>query len=152
MSETAATGQRIRGQCLCGAVQFEVDVPERQYSVCHCGMCRRWSGGPLMSVHCPEPNTEWRNDEGLTWYQGTPWAQRGFCARCGSSLFWRLAEQPEGMLIVSVDALEDADGFQARPAHLQRREAKQIRVRGRSAAGDGGGGVEGVWGRLARAH
>ena len=112
MTESTATGQRMRGQCLCGAVQFEVDVPERQYSVCHCGMCRRWSGGPLMSVHCHDPKTEWLNDEGLTWYQGTPWAQRGFCSRCGSSLFWRLAEQPEGMLIVSVDALEDADGFQ----------------------------------------
>ena len=39
MSESAATGQRMRGQCLCGAVQFEVDVPERTYSVCHCGIC-----------------------------------------------------------------------------------------------------------------
>lgn len=111
MSESEATADRIRGQCLCGAVEFEVDVPERTYSVCHCGMCRRWSGGPLMSVHCPEPDTEWLNDEGLTWYQGTPWAQRGFCSKCGSSLFWRLAEQPEGMLIVSVDALEDGGEF-----------------------------------------
>lgn len=111
MSESEATADRIRGQCLCGAVEFEVDVPHRTYSVCHCGLCRRWSGGPLMSVHCPEPDTEWLNDEGLTWYQGTPWAQRGFCSRCGSSLFWRLAEQPEGMLIVSVDALEDGGEF-----------------------------------------
>lgn len=111
MSESAANGNRMSGRCLCDAVRFEVDVPERTYSVCHCGLCRRWSGGPLMSVHCPEPNTEWLNDEGLTWYQGTPWAQRGFCSRCGSNLFWRLAEQPEGMLIVSVDALDDDDGF-----------------------------------------
>lgn len=111
MSESTATGARMRGQCLRSAVEFEVDVPERTYSICHCGMCRRWSGGPLMSVHCPEPRTEWLNDEGLTWYQGTPWAQRGFCSNCGSSLFWRLAEQPEGMLIVSVDALEDDGGF-----------------------------------------
>ena len=101
----------MRGQCLCGAVGFAVDVPKRTYSVCHCGLCRRWSGGPLMSVHCPEPKTKWLNNEGLTWYQGTPWAQRGFCSRCGSSLFWRLAQEPEGMLIVSVDALENATGF-----------------------------------------
>lgn len=112
MSETPAAANRMRGQCLCGAVHFEVDVPERTYSVCHCGLCRRWSGGPLMSVHCPEPQTEWLNDEGLTWYQGTPWAQRGFCSRCGSSLFWRLAQAPDGMLIVSVDALDDPAGFQ----------------------------------------
>ncbi|MDE2691576.1 MAG: GFA family protein [Acidobacteriota bacterium] len=111
MNESTAIGTRMRGQCLCSAVEFEVDVPERTYSICHCGMCRRWSGGPLMSVHCPEPNTEWLNDDGLTWYQGTPWAQRGFCSRCGSSLFWRLAQEPEGMLIVSVDALEDDGDF-----------------------------------------
>ncbi len=111
MSESESTADRIHGQCLCGAVEFAVDVPERTYSVCHCGLCRRWSGGPLMSVHCPAPDTEWLNDEGLTWFQGTPWAQRGFCSRCGSSLFWRLAEQPEGMLIVSVDALDDGGEF-----------------------------------------
>ena len=111
MSESTATESRMRGRCLCNAVEFEVDVPERTYSICHCDMCRRWSGGPLMSVHCPEPRTEWLNDEGLTWYQGTPWAQRGFCSRCGSSLFWRLAQEPEGMLIVSVDALEDDGDF-----------------------------------------
>ena len=111
MSESTASETRMRGQCLCSAVEFQVDVPERTYSICHCGLCRRWSGGPLMSVHCPEPNTEWLNDEGLTWYQGTPWAQRGFCSKCGSSLFWRLAQEPEGMLIVSVDALEDGGEF-----------------------------------------
>ena len=111
MSESETTRNRMRGQCLCSAVEFEVDVPERTYSICHCGLCRRWSGGPLMSVHCPEPNTEWLNDDGLTWYQGTPWAQRGFCSKCGSSLFWRLAQEPEGMLIVSVDALEDDGDF-----------------------------------------
>ena len=111
MSESTASETRMRGQCLCSAVEFEVDVPERTYSICHCGLCRRWSGGPLMSVHCPEPNTEWLNDEGLTWYQGTPWAQRGFCSKCGSSLFWRFAQEPEGMLIVSVDALEDDGEF-----------------------------------------
>lgn len=111
MSEPTTTGTRMRGQCLCSAVEFEVDVPERTYSICHCGLCRRWSGGPLMSVHCPAPKTEWLNDEGLTWYQGTPWAQRGFCSRCGSSLFWRLAQEPDGMLIVSVDALEDGGEF-----------------------------------------
>lgn len=111
MTESTANVDRMHGQCLCGTVEFEVDVPERTYSICHCGMCRRWSGGPLMSVHCPAPNTEWLNDEGLTWYQGTPWAQRGFCSRCGASLFWRFAQEPEGMLIVSVDALEDAGDF-----------------------------------------
>lgn len=29
MSESTTTGPRMRGQCLCSAVEFEGDVPER---------------------------------------------------------------------------------------------------------------------------
>lgn len=28
-------------------------------------------------------------DDGLRWYGASDSAQRGFCARCGSSLFWK---------------------------------------------------------------
>ena len=95
------------GGCLCGAVRFEVEVPDPRFSLCHCGMCRRWSAGPFMTVHSPGP---WRFVEaaGLAWYRGSQWAERGFCKTCGSSLFWRLAEQPDRMLIVSVEALDEA--------------------------------------------
>ena len=100
--------QRRTGGCLCGAVRFEVTVPEATYSICHCAMCRRWSAGPYMSVHCPGDAT-FPNDEGLAWYRGSKWAERGFCNKCGSSLFYRLAENPGALLVVAVDAIDDAD-------------------------------------------
>ncbi len=61
-----------------------------------------------MAVHCPGKPT-FTSLEGLAWYQGSDWAQRGFCARCGTSLFWRLAETPDAMTIVSAEAFDSAD-------------------------------------------
>jgi hypothetical protein len=60
-----------------------------------------------MAVHCPG-NAKFTKDEGLTWYRGSKWAERGFCARCGSSLFWRLADDPDAMLVVSAEAFDDS--------------------------------------------
>jgi hypothetical protein len=96
------------GGCLCGAVRFTAPVPEPKYSICHCHLCRRWCGGPLMSVHCPGPAT-FSRDEGLAWHRTSKWAERGFCKVCGSSLFWRLAKHPDQLLIVAADAFDEAD-------------------------------------------
>ena len=103
-----AENQTRPGGCLCGAVRFEVHVAEKKFNVCHCGMCRKWSAGPFMSVHCQGSGTFTKTD-GLAWYRGSKWAERGFCNRCGTSLFWRLAENPEAVLIVAADALDDAE-------------------------------------------
>lgn len=105
------TGEIRAGGCLCGAVRFEVEVPELTYAICHCGMCRKWSAGPLMSVHCPG-NATFTEDTGLAWYRGSEWAERGFCNTCGTSLFWRLANAPEELLIVSVEAFDTPDDFE----------------------------------------
>lgn len=96
------------GGCLCGAVRFEVPVPAATFGVCHCSMCRKWSAGPFMAVHCPGA-AKFTKEDGLAWYRGSEWAERGFCSRCGSSLFWRLAAAPERELIVSVDAFDEAE-------------------------------------------
>ena len=99
---------RRSGSCLCRAVRFSVSVPDPTFSICHCGFCRRWVGGPLMSVHCPG-DAEFDGEGDLASYRSSKWAERGFCRTCGSSLFWRLAEDPGAMLIVAVDALDDAE-------------------------------------------
>jgi len=33
------------GKCLCGAVRYSVDLESTDLRVCHCSMCRRFSGG-----------------------------------------------------------------------------------------------------------
>lgn len=36
------------------------------------------------------PNLNLLSSEGLKWYRSSDKARRGFCANCGSTLFWRL--------------------------------------------------------------
>lgn len=43
--------QEKHGSCLCGAIHLSVSLDNASVSACHCSMCRKWSGGPLMVVH-----------------------------------------------------------------------------------------------------
>ena len=95
------------GKCLCGAVQFRLAEAPREVGVCHCGMCRKLNGGlPAAAANIPRPVFD--ADNALKWRQSSPWGQRGFCAECGTQLFWRPADENENEgWVVSVGALEN---------------------------------------------
>lgn len=101
---------RRAGGCLCGAVRFEATVPEAVFGICHCDMCRKWCSGPFEAVHCEGP-VEFQAQDALAWYRSSQWGERGFCGTCGTNLFWRMAEEPDGMLGVSVEAFDEKEDF-----------------------------------------
>jgi hypothetical protein len=75
------------GKCLCGAVRFTAENVKSEHSACHCGMCRRWSGGsPFFAVRADDVKFE--GEENVGRYDSSDWAQRGFCKTCGTSLFY----------------------------------------------------------------
>lgn len=80
------------GGCLCGAVRYAAAGPLRDVLVCHCVDCLRFHGGPGYYSSLPKSDLELVEQRGLRW-RATPTsdaaAERGFCAECGSSLFWR---------------------------------------------------------------
>lgn len=80
-------GFEVTGRCLCGAIGFSGRVAGPEFSACHCGQCRRWSGyiwaGVAVADLVIAPN------DSLRWFRSSDAAERGFCATCGSSLFWR---------------------------------------------------------------
>jgi len=82
------------GQCLCGGIHFTVKDMNNNVDACHCGMCRKWGGGPLMSVRCGK-GVIFEGEENISVYNSSEWAERGFCKRCGSHLFYRLKESNE---------------------------------------------------------
>lgn len=97
-----------KGQCLCGSVKFTLQLLQSAVHVCHCGMCRKWgAGGPAITADCT--NVAFDVDEGLAWYDSSEWAQRGFCQRCGSSLFYRMKDESVTYMNVSVAVLERSD-------------------------------------------
>ena len=76
------------GACLCGAVRFEVTAELAPPDACHCSQCRKQSGHFWASTEVPRTALTLHGDEHLTWYSASDKARRGFCATCGSFLFW----------------------------------------------------------------
>ena len=98
----------MNGRCLCGGVSFSAQHVETDHHACHCGMCRRWSGGSaFLAAHCE--GVSFGSEEQLGRYDSSDWAQRGFCKRCGTTLFYFL--KPTSAYLMSVGAFDDQATF-----------------------------------------
>ena len=100
--------KNAKAVCLCGKVR--IDSPETSTSIwaCHCDMCRRWGGGPLLSVDCGT-NVSIEGEDNLVAYSSSDWAERGFCKNCGSHLFYRVKENQQ--YFVPVGCFENDSDF-----------------------------------------
>ncbi len=79
------------GRCLCGSVRYEVRGPLRDVLLCHCEECRRWHGHIAACAAARKEELVLLESSGLRWIdspRSDAHARRGFCADCGSSLFW----------------------------------------------------------------
>jgi len=100
------TGKKF-GSCLCGSVHITANNPSNKVGACHCGMCRKWGGGPFMEIDCGT-EVSFDGEENITVYDSSEWAERGFCKNCGSHLFYRLKENKQHMIAVGLfDNQED---------------------------------------------
>lgn len=93
-------GERLKGRCLCGDVTFNIGGFVH-LDACHCQMCQRWAGGPFIGADVRDGDISFDADKTLTWYESSDWARRGFCSKCGSSLFYRLKDVPDFWAIAS---------------------------------------------------
>lgn len=99
------------GACLCGAVQFDADLPSLWMAHCHCSLCRRAHGAAFVTwagfdaARCRIEDTE----GALRWYASSPGAERGFCSRCGSTLFFRSQRWPGELHIVRANFRDALD-------------------------------------------
>jgi len=101
----------LKGRCDCGKVHFEVEDVRQTVTVCHCGQCRRTSGHVWASTHAPFEKLRFISDEGLTWYESSTYAKRGFCRYCGSSLFYRMND--EDGIGIAAGCLDGETGLEA---------------------------------------
>jgi hypothetical protein len=87
----------VTGRCLCGAVRYEVTGRLRDVLICHCEECRRWHGHFSASTAARRVDLVLTEQRGLRWIaspNSDAGARRGFCAECGSSLFWDAPGRP----------------------------------------------------------
>jgi len=74
------------GRCLCGAVKFRASGAPKWVLWCHCESCRRHSGAPAsVFVSFADDAVAMTSGE-IAKYNSSPGVERGFCARCGSTL------------------------------------------------------------------
>lgn len=111
------------GQCLCGAIHYQLTGEPRFVALCHCGDCRRSAGAPMVAwAMFPE--------SALTVTKGSPktinssgTAMRSFCAECGSGLFYRNAAILPGLVDVQTGTLDDPDAL---PPTMQIQVAERL--------------------------
>lgn len=100
--------QAIKGQCLCGAVQVQVQQAATSIGACHCSQCRQWTSSPMQTIDCGE-NVDFKGAEHIGIHNSSDWAERGFCTQCGSALFYRLKQS--GQHFMAAGLFGDLEGF-----------------------------------------
>lgn len=98
-----------RAACRCGRLSAECRGEPVRVSVCHCLACQRRTGSAFsVQARFPEEAVvitgearAWRRvgDAGST-------VEYGFCPECGSTVFYRVAEQP-GLFAIPLGAFAD---------------------------------------------
>ena len=76
------------GGCLCGGVRYRVGGDLRDALACHCTKCRKTTGHYAVFGACRNEDLAFECAESLAWYESSPGVRRGFCGKCGSTLFW----------------------------------------------------------------
>ena len=85
----------LTGGCACGNVRYELRSTPFDAGYCHCSICRRSSGAPVLAfATVPLGN--------FAILQGTPqrrrstsFGERWFCGDCGSQLAMHVDHQPD---------------------------------------------------------
>lgn len=98
------TGDIWTGGCQCGAIRYCVDGQLSNASICHCRMCQKASGN-LFGAFAATPL------EAFRWTRGAPAmfktseaAERGFCAACGTNLYFKYTDKPR--ISVAIGSLD----------------------------------------------
>ena len=105
----------LRGSCLCGGVQYEINGELRGALNCHGSMCRKAHGAAFRSRAAVRASDfRWtKGEELLNWYESSPGNHRGFCRVCGSPLLSRFDFAPK-VYGLPLGCLDDDPGI--RPA------------------------------------
>ena len=99
-----------QGGCLCGAVRYRVTGNPLAATLCHCGDCRRASGGTNVAWAVFENEAfKWLAAEPAT-YSSSPGIHWLFCGKCGSLVGYRRASRP-GHMDITTGTLDNPDGF-----------------------------------------
>ena len=75
--------------CLCGGIQLKTKGPLRHVSNCHCHQCMKTHGNYAAYTSSLEKDIKFIKKRTLKWFRSSKKAKRGFCNKCGGSMFFK---------------------------------------------------------------
>jgi hypothetical protein len=115
------------GSCHCQGVRYRLTGEIRDVINCFCQQCQKTTGHHFAATQCKLDQFELLSDVTLNWYEASSEAKRGFCNRCGSSLFWTkhgtdtisitagTLDKPTGLKTVKNIFVEDMGDYHSLP-------------------------------------
>ncbi len=98
------------GHCICGAVRLHVADFPPEFGACHCETCRRWTGSAFLAATVPPERVHVAGGDHVARFRSSDWAERAWCARCGTNLWYRLT-RPGGAYEIPIGLLDDTRGL-----------------------------------------
>ncbi len=100
----------FEGGCLCGAIRYRATGEPLLVEYCHCGICRRAAGAPVVAwVDFPRSAFALLRGRPAQ-YASSLGATRGFCPACGSQLTFQWgAEAPK--ITITVATLDEPEAL-----------------------------------------
>ena len=80
----------LKASCLCGGIQLRTDGYHRDVENCHCVQCMKTHGHHAAYTNVQEQNVKFLTKRTLKWFRSSKRAKRGFCRKCGASLFFKI--------------------------------------------------------------
>lgn len=101
----------MKGSCLCGAVEYEIDWIDMPLMHCHCRTCRKAHAAAFATTAgVKREHFRWiKGEMNLAAFESSPGKFRRFCQICGSHLIAdRLAQSH---IVLRVATLDDDPGL-----------------------------------------
>ena len=80
----------LKGSCLCGSIKFSTEGNHRNIINCHCSYCMKTHGHYGAYTTIDEQNIKFIKKNNLKWFRSSKRAKRGFCGKCGASIFFKV--------------------------------------------------------------
>ena len=86
--------KKYLANCLCGGIKVKIQGNLRYVSNCHCSQCMQTHGNFAAYTSCMSKDLTFLNKSSLRWYKSSNNAKRGFCNKCGASIFFKRKDNP----------------------------------------------------------
>nr|WP_272211187.1 GFA family protein [Marinicella sp. W31]MDC2877073.1 GFA family protein [Marinicella sp. W31] len=104
-----SAAQSFSGGCQCGAVRYRISGALSYPHICHCRMCQKASGNYFMALAGADHAAFSLTRGAPGWFHSSEHVRRGFCAACGTPLFFETVDTDR--IAVTLGSLDDPSAF-----------------------------------------